>query len=263
MSTTPSQQKLFDETDARFWAQTGYKPQTPLDPNNPLDKKMIPTWSAIYAKVLAEAKAGNLTSTHDHPIVQALLSDAKAATAVVGDALKEAAHAIAGGAAKDSPEVAAPLAAAHEHHAKAADATKAAAKYQPHSVPHHVVHRGSHDVIEFVMNDAGQGVPVIASADPIDAAGAMQAAAAPDKVAAAQATPDVHGKTVSPGESPHLHKFSPLKAAGIGAGIVGVLLLTAYGIEHRAAPRVQKFFSRRARRGGSSTRSLRSGRRAA
>ena len=55
MATTISRDILNKETNARFWAQTGYKPGQRLDPNNPLDKAKMPVWMDIFRKVNAEA----------------------------------------------------------------------------------------------------------------------------------------------------------------------------------------------------------------
>ena len=69
-------QVLDAETDARFWAQTGYKPGQKLDPHDPTDKAMEPVWKDIFAKVKREADAGKLVTTYDHPAVTQHLADA-------------------------------------------------------------------------------------------------------------------------------------------------------------------------------------------
>src|ERR1700674_415762 len=70
---------LEKETDARFWAQSHYRPGQKLDPNDPTDAKMIPVWLDIYRKVKAEAAAGKLVTTYNHPVVAQSLSDAHVA----------------------------------------------------------------------------------------------------------------------------------------------------------------------------------------
>lgn len=82
MATPINRDILNQETNARFWAQSGYKPGQPLDPNNPLDKAKMPVWMDIFRKVKAEADAGRLRTTFDHPDVAQQLSDAKVASTV-------------------------------------------------------------------------------------------------------------------------------------------------------------------------------------
>lgn len=79
MPTPVSRDVLNQETDARFWAQTGYKPGQKLDPNNPTDKAMEPVWWHFYNTVKAEADAGKLVTTYDHPEVVQKLTDAAVA----------------------------------------------------------------------------------------------------------------------------------------------------------------------------------------
>ena len=73
---------LNQETNARFWAQTGYKPGQRLDPNNSLDKAKMPVWMDIFRKVQAEANAGTLVTTYDLPEVAQSLADAEVASTV-------------------------------------------------------------------------------------------------------------------------------------------------------------------------------------
>jgi hypothetical protein len=76
----PTPRSLIDkETDARFWAQLHYKPGQKLDPNDPLDKAMIPAWLDIYKKVRAEDRAGRLVLTYNNPHVAQRIADAHAA----------------------------------------------------------------------------------------------------------------------------------------------------------------------------------------
>jgi hypothetical protein len=82
MATPISRDILNQETNARFWAQTAYKPGQPLDPNNPLDKAKMPVWMDIFRKVKADADAGRLVTTYDQPAVAQSLSDAAVANKV-------------------------------------------------------------------------------------------------------------------------------------------------------------------------------------
>ena len=77
-----SRDTLNRETNARFWAQSGHKPGQRLDPNNPTDKAMMPIWMDIQRKVQAEADAGTLVTTFDHPEVAQNLADAEVANKV-------------------------------------------------------------------------------------------------------------------------------------------------------------------------------------
>ena len=82
MATPISRDILNKETNARFWAQTGFKPGQRLDPNNQLDKAMMPVWMDIFRKVTAEADEGTLVTTYDRPEVAQPLADAEIASAV-------------------------------------------------------------------------------------------------------------------------------------------------------------------------------------
>lgn len=73
-----SPQVLDAETDARFWASTGYKPGQKLDPTDATDKAMEPVWRDIYAKVKHEADTGKLVTTYNHPAVAQHLAEAHA-----------------------------------------------------------------------------------------------------------------------------------------------------------------------------------------
>ena len=82
MATPISRDILNKETNARFWAQTGYKPGQRLDPKNPLDKAKMPVWMDIFRKVTADADAGTLVTTYDRPEVAQPLSDAEVAITI-------------------------------------------------------------------------------------------------------------------------------------------------------------------------------------
>jgi hypothetical protein len=79
MATPVSSDVLNQETDALFWAQTGYKPGLKLDPKIPTDKAMVPVWMDIFRKVQGKARTGSLVTTYDHPRVAQALSDAEVA----------------------------------------------------------------------------------------------------------------------------------------------------------------------------------------
>jgi hypothetical protein len=195
---------LEQETDARFWAQTGIKPGTKLDPRKPADKAMIPVWNDIHAKVIAQYLNDTIQWTYDHPTVTTNLAAAADATHVAADALAAATqskaaatehtHAAAtAAAAGDTATAAQHQAEADQHHAAASqhiadaanahavsyDATNAAASVQPATASPPLVHRASNQVQDFVMNGAGRGVAID---EPHDMVGVMQTAAAPAKV---------------------------------------------------------------------------------
>lgn len=89
------------ETDARFWAQTGYKPGIKLDMSIPTDRTQALVWNAIHAQVVAEDQAGKLRLTYNHPTVQQGIANAKAADAVTAANLELAKNA-ADPAARDA-----------------------------------------------------------------------------------------------------------------------------------------------------------------
>ena len=82
MATPISRDIQNRETNARFWAATGYRPGHKLDPNNPTDKAMMPVWMEIFRKVKAEADADTLVLTYDKPEVAQPLADAELASTV-------------------------------------------------------------------------------------------------------------------------------------------------------------------------------------
>ncbi len=127
------------ETDARFWAQTGYKPNQRLDPRDPADSKMIPVWLDVYKKVKAEADAGRLVTTFDHPVVAQNLADAHVADQVAATNLD---------AAKATPDP-----TAKQQHVETAvhattvskEKTTDAAKVQPPTVAPQLVQEASNE----------------------------------------------------------------------------------------------------------------------
>ena len=88
----PTKAALDAEADARFWAQTGYKPGQKLDAHDVTDRQMAKVWTDVRAKVQAEADAGTIAFTYDSPRVKQLLADAavahKAAVAHVDAAVR-------------------------------------------------------------------------------------------------------------------------------------------------------------------------------
>src|SRR5574341_1253972 len=93
MATPISRDVLNLETDARFAAQTGFRPGYKLDPKKPTDKAMIPVWMDIFRKVQREAQAGTLVTTYDKPEVAQALSDAQLANTVAAAHVDAAAKA--------------------------------------------------------------------------------------------------------------------------------------------------------------------------
>ena len=128
------------ETDARFWAQTGYKPGQKLDPNNPTDKAMEPTWRDINSKVKSEAAAGTLVTTFDHPHVQQNLSDAAVANKAAGI------HAALAAAAPDAETAQSNIAAAAAAHQISTQKAQEAASVQPPTVSPPLVKEASKEV---------------------------------------------------------------------------------------------------------------------
>ncbi len=210
------------ETNTRFWAQTGYKPNQKLDPKNPLDAKMIPTWVDIHNKVMRQWRAGTITWTWSHPIVVHELgaaADATAATAISMDAAAAAQNVAVTSpdpvvAAAAVEEVHTHLVSAQESHDAAQEATAVAASYQPPTVSHTHAHAASHDIRQFVMN-GGRGVLV--GDDGQSGAGAaafMQATGAPDK---AVEIAIVATSPTAPADSDVLPTFPPI-ANGTATG---------------------------------------------
>ena len=115
MATPISRDILNEETNARFYAQSGLKPGYKLDPKNPTDKAYMPVWRDIYRKVKAEADAGTLVTTYDRPEVAQPLADAELASTVA------AVHVDAGAKSSDP-------AMAQQHAAAAATAMQVAAQ---------------------------------------------------------------------------------------------------------------------------------------
>lgn len=116
------------ETDARFWAQTGYKPGRKLDLSDPIDRSMAKVWVDIFAKVQREDAEGRLVLTYNHPVVEEHLAAASIA-AHAADAHLDAA------VAEDDPGVRQQhVEAASDAARRAGASTREAASQQPPSV---------------------------------------------------------------------------------------------------------------------------------
>src|SRR5262245_42519281 len=93
MATAISRDILNKATNARFWAQTKYKPGLKLDPKKPHDKAKMRVWMDILRKVQAEAEAGTLLTTYDKLEVAQPLADAQLASTVAAAHVDAAAKA--------------------------------------------------------------------------------------------------------------------------------------------------------------------------
>lgn len=122
------------ETDARFWAQSKYKPGHKLDPKDPTDAKMIPIWMDIYKKVKAEDAAGKLVLTYNHPVVAQHLADAHVADKAA------AMHLDAAATAPDPQTAQQNIAAAATAAQVASQKTREAAQLQPPTVSPQLAH---------------------------------------------------------------------------------------------------------------------------
>ncbi len=127
------------ETDARFWAQTGFRVGQKLDPSNPTDQKMIPIWIDIHNKVKAEDAAGGLVLTHEHPAVAQSLADAHVADQAA------AAHINAAATAPDPQTAQQNLAAAAAATQITAQKTQEAAAHQPPTASPQVAHEAAQE----------------------------------------------------------------------------------------------------------------------
>lgn len=127
-------QSIIDrETDARFWAQTGYKPGQRLDMAIAQDLAMVPVWLDTFAKVRAEDEAGRLVVTYNHPEVERGIRDAKLAHEATAAHLGEAATRDERGRHFHAEEAAAASAAAES-------AARRASRVQPATVSPELAH---------------------------------------------------------------------------------------------------------------------------
>lgn len=136
-----SQDTLNKETDALFWAQTGYKVGQKLDPHDTADQAYRHVWMDTYNKVKRAAEAGTLVTTFDHPAVEQRLSDAAVAQKAA------AAHLDAAVASSDPAATQANvLAATTATQISAQKAREAAAKQPPAVSPDLVLKAGQEAV---------------------------------------------------------------------------------------------------------------------
>lgn len=137
------------ETDARFWAQTHYRPGQRLDPADSTDRKMMKVWLDIWGKVKREDRAGELVLTYNHPEVEQGLSDAELASHAADT------HVEAASAAPDPGTSRAHAAAASEAASAASASAKRAAARQPPTVSPALAEAAA----EEVARDAGISRP--------------------------------------------------------------------------------------------------------
>jgi len=139
-STQKAAASMLDkETDARFWAQTGYKVGQKLDTSNPTDRAMAKVWTDIYNKVKSEDAAGRLVLTYNHPVVEHHLDAAADAHDAATASLDAAAK------APTPEEAAAHTADAHAAAQAAATESAKAAIQQPPSVAPEVAHTAAQE----------------------------------------------------------------------------------------------------------------------
>lgn len=155
-----SKDVLNKETDARFWAQSGYKVGQKLNPSNPADRAMMKLWLDIFHKVEAEDETGHLVTTWDHPEVANYLQEATAARQVAEDHLEQAA------AAPDPWEQTRHAETAANANAVSQKAAKEAAKYQPPTASPHVAQTAANDA-HAATNKPPPGVKVFPKGHPI------------------------------------------------------------------------------------------------
>ncbi len=130
---------LAKETDARFWAQTHYKPGQKLDPSDPSDARMIPVWNDIFQKVSAEDARGALVITYNHPVVAQNLADAQVADQVT------AVHLDAAAGSPDPAAMQQNVGAAANAADVSAQKTREAAQLQPPTVDPQLAHGAGDD----------------------------------------------------------------------------------------------------------------------
>lgn len=146
------------ETDARFWAQTGYRPGQKLDPHDPHDAAMVPVWLNIQAKVKRELDTGKLVTTFDHPAVAQNVADAHAADQAT------AAHLDAAAKAPDEPTTEENLAAAAAASEEAFHKMQEVAHLQPPSVSPQLSHEASQQAAQQVPPPAAPAHEHLANA---------------------------------------------------------------------------------------------------
>jgi len=236
-----SNEDLNRETDARFWAQTGYKVGQKLDAKNPTDRAMMKVWLDVFAKVKADAAAGRLVLTYDQSGVRQAMEDAAVAQQAAVAHLDAAQNAPDETTAAQNAQAAATAAQVAQQRAQAAAAQQpptvspavaqaaateahAAAKVPP---PNVIVYPVGHPVhwhpnAKPAMPELAQPTPATDAPPPKDAADHLalsQAAAAPAHAA--------HGFKRFASE----HKA----ALAIGAGVIAAVGVAAVLLRKRAA----------------------------
>lgn len=232
------------ETDARFWANTGYKPGQRLDPANAFDRMWVGAWKAINAKVIKEFRDGTIRWTYNSPEVADLITKGLAASK---EAAAQIAAAQAAKASGDHAKAAQHITEAHGQIGAAQVATAQAATYMPPPPPE--VHpqvaaaaSAAHQVMTFSMNGAGQGVQTGGAALPPisgdDQVALVQTALAPTRVpqgAAASLVDPMDGPTL-PGGRGH----NALWIAGLCAALVGGVAIANLSQGKRVAFRARR-----------------------
>lgn len=225
----PATQSIVNrETDARFWANTGYKPGQKLDPANAFDRMWVPTWKSIAAQVAKEMAAGTIRWTYNTPEVADLITKGLAASK---EAAAQIAAANAAKASGDHAKAAQHIADAHGQIGAAQIATAQAAAYMPPPPPE--IHpqaaaaaSAAHQVMTFSMNGAGQGVQTGGAAPPPaspisgdDQVALVQTALAPTRIpqGAAASLADPMDSPTLPGGRGH----NALWIAGLCAALAG------------------------------------------
>jgi len=122
---------LTKETDARFWAQVGYKPNQKLDMTNAQDRAKSKKWLEINKQVRAEDAVGALVLTFNNPDVQRKIAEAAAHEA------NAASHAEAAAQTTDPNVKQAHVDAANQALDQSQQAGQAAASAQPKAEPAH------------------------------------------------------------------------------------------------------------------------------
>jgi len=257
---TPADRDRVDrETDARFILQTGIAHK--LNPQSAVDRKWIPTWQKLHRDVEAAFADGSLVFTYDHPGVANKIADAVTFTAgaiaglgalaagQIGPAAAQGAKTADGawGAAKAAATAGATLQAVLDvaNAPRNPDAPSSA----PPRVDPALVASAAADVRAATLAGAQGGPRVVVT--PQDAHAAMVSVAAPAQAqvapqAAAAAAAGGGGALVatapagpSAGAGAGLGAASggfPWKiAAGVTAGVIGLVALSQLGLRPRSS----------------------------
>jgi len=233
-----TQKKLYDETDHRFWSQTGYSPGHKLDPHDSFDASMMPVWQAIYAKVLGEYNHGSVHWTMDQPEIVAAIADAGRRMDAAAQKISDAAGALTG----TPPQKQAIAQATAQHDAAQVRTKQAGAHGSPNVVDPSLVAQAAkqapppqtpaqvtkgmqlaaapghaHEVMSFHMDAGGHGMP--------DASAPGAVVVVPSDL------PQVDAHQPTEAERHSAGKWTPLVALGaVGAALgLGTLITRAAG----------------------------------